>query len=275
MRKRLLACLLPLVLSFSSLALSSGPLRIDGSNGARPLVAALADAFTERYPEDTVEVGAGMPVNERLAALDDGRIDLIMASHGLEEDALRARGYAVYRFAQMPVVLAVNAEGNHVAGITAAQLCGIYAGDYDNWLALKGPDMPLRAFARPRVEVDMEVLEAGLPCFGQRAMGGNVQTRERSGELARALVDTPGAIGMTTLTRVLASEGQLRALALDGVHPRVEGRVNSDYPLMRDVFLVARPNAVAAVENFLAFVGGPGTAIIRSAGALPRSRSGS
>jgi phosphate transport system substrate-binding protein len=274
MRNPLLACLLLLVLAFSSLALSSGPLRIDGSNGARPLVAALAAAFSERYPEETVQLGAGMPVVERLPALDEGRIDLIMASHGLEEDALRARGYAVYRFAQMPVVLAVNTGGNPVARITAAQLCGIYAGDYGNWRALNGPDLPITAFARPRVEVDMEVLEAGLPCFGSLSMGRTVQTRERSGALSRALVKTPGAIGMTTLTRVLASEGRLRALAVDGVNPHNGSGVNGDYPLMRDVFLVARPDAADVVQAFLAFVGGPGTEVIRSQGALPRGRSG-
>lgn len=251
---------------------SGGPLRIDGSNGARPLVDALAASFMESHPGRKVDVGAGMPSAARLAALDEDRIDLIMASHGLDKETLRVEGYDVYRFAEMPVVLAINTEGNPMEAITTSELCGIYAGEYNNWLELGGPDLPVRRFARPRVEVDMEVLEASLPCFRTLTMAADVQTKERSGELAQAVMDTPGAIGMTTMTRVLASEGLLRALALDGVRPDHGTLLNGDYTLMRDVFLVAPPNAAQSVSDFLDFVESAGAEVIINARAMPINR---
>ena len=61
-----------------------------------------------------------MPSGERLAALDECRIDLIMAGDGLDEDALGAKGYDVYWFAQMPVVLAINTDDNRMKAITIA-----------------------------------------------------------------------------------------------------------------------------------------------------------
>lgn len=273
MAKRKLVCFfISLLLSFCASATSTGPVRIDGSNGARPLVAALAAAYTASHQGREVDVGVGMPSRERLAALDQDRIDLIMASHGLDERSLRAEGYDVYRFAQMPVVLAINTEGNPMEAITSSELCGIYAGDYSNWLELRGPDLPVRRFVRPRVEVDMEVLEARLPCFRNLTMAADVQMKERSGALAQALRDTPGAIGMTTMTRVLASQGQLRALALDGIRPDQTALVNGDYTLMRDVFLVARPNATQRVTDFLDFVESAGAEVIRKALAMPLNR---
>lgn len=259
-------------LSSCAWAASTGPLRIDGSNGARPLVDAIAVSYMASHPGRQVEVGAGMPSAARLAALDEERIDLIMASHGLDRKTLRAEGYDVYRFAQMPVVLAINTEGNPMQAITTAELCGIYAGEYNNWLELRGPDLPVRRFARPRVEVDMEVLEARLPCFRNLTLAADVQTKERSGELAKALVDTPGAIGMTTMTRVLASEGRLRALTLDGIRPDQTTLLSGEYTLLRDVFLVARPNAAQRVSDFLDFVESAGAEVIRKARAMPMNR---
>lgn len=270
--RKLICFLVALGCSSAAWAASEGPLRIDGSNGARPLVDALAASYRELYPGRDVEVGAGLSSSERLAALDEDRIDLIMASHGLDEPALRKQGYDVYRFAQMPVVLAINAEGNPMGAITSAELCGIYAGEYDNWSELRGPDLPVRRFVRPRVEVDMEVLEARLPCFRNLTMAADVEMKERSGELAQALRNTPGAIGMTTMTRVLASEGQLRALALDGIRPDSTNLLSGDYTLMRDVFLVARPGATQGVSDFLDFVESAGAEVISRAGAMPMHR---
>ncbi|WP_162884006.1 substrate-binding domain-containing protein [Chromatocurvus halotolerans] len=274
MAKRKLVCLfISLLLSVCASATSTGPVRIDGSNGARPLVAALAAAYMESHQGREVDVGVGMPSRERLAALDQDRIDLIMASHGLDEQALRAEGYDVYRFAQMPVVLAINTEGNPMEAITTSELCGVYAGEYNHWSELHGPELPVRRFARPRVEVDMEVLEARLPCFRTLTMATDVQIKERSGELAQALRDTPGAIGMTTMTRVLASQGQLRALALDGIRPDRTTLLKGDYTLMRDVFLVARPNAAQSVSDFLDFVESAGADVIIKARAMPITRA--
>lgn len=263
-----------LLLSSCTSSTSQGPLRIDGSNGVRPLMEAVAASYMGYYDERKVEVGEGMPSAERLAALDEGRIDLVMASHGLDEEALRAEGYDVYRFAQMPVVLAINTENNRMEAITTAELCGIYAGAYRNWSELRGTDLPIRPFARPRAEVDMEVLEANLPCFRNLTMAGEVQTRERSGELAQALMDTPGAIGMTTMTRVLASKGKLRALALDGIRPDYMNMSNGNYYLMRDAFLVARPNASQKVKDFLDFVEGAGMEVVMKERAMPLNRKG-
>ncbi|GEM_PF-902622 len=259
-------------LSSCAWAASTGPLRIDGSNGARPLVDTLAAFYMASHPGRKVAVGAGMPSAARLAALDEDRIDLIMASHGLDEAELREQGYDVYRFAQMPVVLAINTAGNPMEAITTSELCGIYAGEYNHWSDLRGPELPVRRFARPRVEVDMEVLEARLPCFRHLTMAADVQTKERSGELAQALMDTPGAIGMTTMTRVLASQGRLRALTLDGIRPDYSSMLNGDYTLMRDVFLVARPNAAQSASDFLDFVESAGADVIIKARAMPIAR---
>jgi len=272
MAARTLASLFVFFLIMSCSSSDTGPLRIDGSNGVRPLMEAVVSSYQTDDPEQEIEVGEGMPSSERLAALDKGEIDLIMASHGLDADELRVKGYDVYRFAQMPVVIAINTEENGLSALTSQELCGIYTGEYKNWSELRGPNMPIQPFARPRAEVDMEVLEANLTCFNDLAMDENVEMKERSGELARALMQTPGAIGMTTMTRVVESDGKLRALTLHGIRPSYGHMSDGSYQLMRDAFLVARPNASQKVKDFLAFVEGDGAEVIMKKRALPIDR---
>jgi len=57
---------------------------IDGSSGVMPLAASLAKAFQERNPGTTVEMGKGLGTKARLQALEEGKIDVALASHGLD-----------------------------------------------------------------------------------------------------------------------------------------------------------------------------------------------
>src|SRR5687768_16471458 len=58
---------------------------IDGSTGVMPLAAALAKAFEERNPATKVEMGTGLGTKARIAALSEGRINIALTSHGLDD----------------------------------------------------------------------------------------------------------------------------------------------------------------------------------------------
>jgi len=245
--------------------------RIDGSNGVRPLIVAMADAYQKQYPNRLVSVGEGMSSSDRLPALQSDSIQIIMASHGLDVPRLEMDGYEVYRFAQMPVVMGVH-KSVSVDALDGASLCSIYAGRVRNWSELGGADLPIRPLARPAAEVDMEVLMERVPCFGVIQIDSTVVTHESSGDLARALARTEGGIGMTTLTRVEQSEGAIRAMAFNGQEPSVPNMKSGAYNLLRDAFLVVSPGASPEVLHFLEFVAGDGADVLREQGALPLER---
>jgi len=250
---------------------TTAPIRVDGSNGVRPLILAVVDAYQAKYPNRTIIVGEGMSSSARIPALQADSIQVIMASHGLDVPRLELDGYEVYRFAQMPVVLAVH-QSVSVDSLDGSSLCSIYAGRLQNWSALGGADLPIRPLARPAAEVDMEVLMERVPCFGVIRPDSFVVTHESSGDLARALAATEGGIGMTTLTRVAQSEGGIRALAFNGQEPSVANMESGAYNLLRDAFLVVSPDASPEVDHFLAFVAADGAKVLREEGALPLKR---
>lgn len=243
--------------------------RIDGSAGVAPLVGALVTEYRRKHHGDSVVVMSGMGSAERLRALTDGRIDIAMASHGVDEADVHRRGMRAHTVARTPVVFAVNVSVP-IASLTRQQICDIFAGTISNWRQLGGPDQAIKAGMRPAAEVDSEVASATLDCLKKRPFGPQVQIIERPDDMARAITITSGAIGLTSGTMVEQSGGQMRAVALDGISPDAANVEGERYPMSRRSMLVTRNPTERAVARFLGFIRGPdGATVIRANGAVP------
>ena len=155
---RMSTLLLALILIAAPKGLASETFLVDGSNGVMPLVSALAEAYHERQPGVTVEIGKGLGSTARLQALADGNIDIALASHGLDFDEIARRGMAVHEIAKVAVVFGVNASVP-LTDLTERQICDVYAGRITNWKELGGPDLVIAPRARPGTEVDAEVVK--------------------------------------------------------------------------------------------------------------------
>ncbi|MBI4592731.1 MAG: phosphate ABC transporter substrate-binding protein [Candidatus Rokubacteria bacterium] len=242
---------------------------VDGSTGVMPLVAALAKAHQERHPGVVVEIGKGLGTKARLQALMEGKIDVALASHGLVAEALGRQGLAVHEIAKVAVVFSVNASVS-TANLTDRQICDLYRGTITNWKELGGPDLAIAPRTRPDSEVDAEVVRAKIACLKDLKMPDGVRVMPRSGDMARELAATVGAIGMTTTTVVEQSRGRIRLLALNGVVPSRENVERKIYTLTRDSFLVTKAPPPPAVSRFIDFIRSPaGSAVIVANGAVP------
>ena len=61
-------------------------------------------------PAAVVEIRPGTGSKAPLQALEEGKIDIALASHGLVGEELRQRGMAVHEIATVAVVFGVNAS---------------------------------------------------------------------------------------------------------------------------------------------------------------------
>jgi phosphate transport system substrate-binding protein len=242
---------------------------VDGSTGVMPLVTALAKAYQARHPAVAVELGKGLGTKARLQALVDGKIDVALASHGLVVEELTQRGMAVHEIAKVAVVFGVNAS-IPVTELTDRQICDVYAGRITNWNALGGPDLPIARRTRPDSEVDTEVVRARIACLKDLKMAEDVKVMPRSGDMARELAATVGAIGMTTMTVVEQSRGRIKTVSLNGVVPSATNVKGKTYMLTRDSFLVTKAPPPPGVSTFIEFIRSPaGEAVIVDNGAVP------
>jgi len=241
---------------------------IDGSTGGMPLAAALAQAFQARNPVVTIEMGKGLGTKARLQALAEGKIDIALASHGLNIDEITRQGMAVHEIANVAVVFGVNATVP-VGNLTAQQICDVYARKTSDWKALGGPEMEIAARARPDSEVDTEVVRGNIACLKDLKMPEAVKIMPRAGDMAAELAATTGAIGMTTMTVVEQSQGKIKALSVDGIAPSVQNVERKAYRLVRESFFVVKTPASPAVARFLEFTrGAMGHTVITANGAI-------
>lgn len=242
---------------------------IDGSTGVTPLVEALAKAYREQNPGTTIEIGKGMGTKARIVALNEGKIDIAMASHGLNVADITRQGMGVREIAKIAVVFGVNASVP-VSSITDNQICDIYLGKVKNWKDVGGSDLAIVPLTRPDSEVDTEVVRDKIGCLKNLKMLESVKVMPKAPEMAKELAATAGAIGMTTTTVVEQSQGRVKALSLGGVAPTAQNVQNKTYALARDSFLVTKAAPAPAVARFLEFVrSSAGEKVIVANGAVP------
>jgi phosphate transport system substrate-binding protein len=255
-------------------ALADSPadtVRVDGSAGVRPLVEALAREYRAHQPSVAIVLGDGLGSKARIEALDQGRIDIAMASHGVDVAELAVQGLAAHEIARVAVVFGVNSSVPQIA-LTEQQVCDVYAGGIANWKELGGPDLAVVPLARPVGEVDADVVAAGVGCFAAAIAGRELRTPELPDEMAAALAATSGAIGMTSMPFVERSEGRIRALSLGGVEPSAANVLSGRHTLTRQSFLLTRAAPSPAVAGFLAFVrSAAGARVISASAAVPIS----
>ena len=245
-------------------------LKVDGSTGAMPLVAALAKAHEAKTPNLKIEIGKGLGTKARIEALNAGSIDIAVASHGLKIDDLVKQGMIVDEIARSPVVFGVNSSVP-VTSLSQAQICAIYSGALTNWRAAGGPDLAVAVRTRPESEVDTEVVRDGIGCLKTLKIPEEIKIMQRGGDMAKELATQIGAIGMTTTTVAEQSGGKIKALSLDGVAPTEANVTAGSYRLIREVFLVLRANASQETKAFAAFVKSTnGAEIIKANGAIPK-----
>ena len=246
-------------------------MKVDGSTGAMPLVAALAKAYEAKTPSLRIEIGTGLGTKARIEALNAGSIDLAVASHGLKIDDLVKQGMNVDEIARTPVVFGVNSSVP-LSNLSQAQVCAIYSGALTNWQAAGGPDLAIAARTRPDNEVDAEVVRDGIECLKALKMPEAVKVMQRGGDMAKELATKTGAIGMTTTTVVEQSGDKIKALSLDGIAPTEANVTAEKYRLVREVFLVAKGTASPATKAFLTFVkSADGTKVIKANGGIPKA----
>ena len=265
------SCAFLLTLGTAAPAVAQQSILVDGSTGTAPLVHALGKAFTAKSGI-VIEVGKGLGTRARFEALSASKIDIAMASHGLNVTDVVKRSMTVHRIAMTPVVFGVHASVT-IDGLTDAQVCAIYAGSVRNWKEFGGPDLAIAPLVRPESEVDMEVVRDGLACFKALKILEGARSLQRAGDMARALAETTGAIGMTSTTFIAQSQGKIRTLALNGVAASEDNVVAGRYRLTRDSFLVTSNAPTAPVKAFIDFVNGSdGAAVIKANGAIAATK---
>ena len=262
---------LVLILLFASrveVASAAEKIILDGSSGMLPLVSALAKAYQQKSSDPELELGKGLGTGARVRALAEGKIQIALASHGIEPAEVQKENLKVIPIAKGAIVFAVN--GPAISNITDEQVCGVYSGKITDWQDLGASQASIVVMTRPPTEVDSEVIREKIGCFKNLKVSENAQIMERGGDMAKGLSATANAIGMTSMTVVEQSKGRVRALTLNGVAPSADNVKSGRYFLTRDFYFVVKGEPTPSLRKFLDFVLSPdGDHVMTANGAIP------
>ena len=230
-------------------------LRVSGTGTALGSMRSLAEAFEKANPGHRVRILASVGTSGAMKAVADGALDVGLSGRALRPEE-RSLGLVAVEYARTPFVFAVGPRAG-VTGITAADLARIYRGELPYW-----PNGErIRLVLRPRSDVDSEIVAGISP--NMRAAVDVALRREgllmaaTNQECNELLSRTPGSIGPTSLTQILAEGRPLVALSWEGVAPTLANLASGKYPLGKSLSVVFRRSPPPRVRRFVAFLSSP------------------
>jgi phosphate transport system substrate-binding protein len=219
-------------------------------SGAHQAMANAHPGFTLIYTEPT----NGSPGNSRsLAMLLNGELSFAQIALPLTDSDYSEATKRGFTLEQVPVaidaIVAFTHPGLSIPGISVDQLQGIYLGKITNWNQLGGPNLPIIAFARPKVATLLHVLLG--PQVDQ--VSPNVHYVRDYTDAVRQVASTPGAISFGG-SGPLVGQRSVRFLALAKAHSQnyVQPFINDgkqinetafkdgNYPMIRRLYIAIR-----------------------------------
>ena len=257
---------------FPSLAVFSEDIvTITGSTTVMPLAEKYAEVFNNMDGECQVTVsGGGSGVG--IKNVGSGFSDIGIASRNVrpEEKGLYGDNFVKFLIAYDAVCIAVSQPiyDMGITNLTRDQIKAIYNGNITNWKELCGLDEDICAVARMPTsgtretfsEIVMGDLEAETPGVGINTLVNY--------EMKTAITGSDKAIGYLGLSYV--TDGELQAVAYEGIYPSVENITSGSYSLSRPLYMITWGVPDASEQEFLDFVlSEKGQALAEDMGFIP------
>lgn len=238
--------------SVAVLATEKTSITVGGAGTSLSTMRLLASAFEKANPDVTVSVLASLGSTGGVKAAAAGAIDIGTSSRSLS-DAERSLGVTDLEYGRTPLVFIVP-KATRASAVTTAQLVDIYYGKMTAWPS----GDPIRVIMRPPSDTNLVKLRS----LSQQLSYAVTAASARQGmlfaltdaDVAENLNAIPGALGIMSLSEILANPGPLNTLMLDGIAPDVASLADGSYPLYLTMRMVTGKTPGAAATRFIGFV---------------------
>jgi phosphate transport system substrate-binding protein len=203
-----------------------------------------------------------------IKAAAQGALDIGLNGRPLKEEETRL-GLVVTEYAKTPFVFAVRKDVP-VRGLTSKELVKIYTGEMEAW-----PNGEwVRVVLRPASDADTIIARGISPEMSaalDRALSREGMLLAATNQESNEMLDkTSGSIGFSTLTQIMTEKHPVKALAINGVEPALNGSANKKYPFMKTLSLLTKPGSPPAIQRFIDFVRSPeGRELLQKTGNIP------
>jgi phosphate transport system substrate-binding protein len=245
---------------------------ITGSTTVMPLVEICAEEFNMLQDDVMVTVsgvgGSGVGIKN----VASGFSDIGMSSRQVRADEIELYGdnFSERLIGYDAICIAVSGSV-YEAGVTNLsrnQLRAIYNGNVTNWRELGGPDREIYAVARMVGSGTGDLFnELVMGDLKTDTLGADTYTQNNA-EMKTAITKSDKAIGYLGFNYV--QDGNLSAVAYEGVFPTTEGIKSETYPLSRPLYVMTWNEPDEGEQAFIDFLlGDEGQSIVEEIGFLP------
>ena len=219
---------------------------MDGSPNLQPAMQQLTTDYYNQCPNTAANFTiTANGSKSSLDALANGTVDLAysdLASTGRS-------GLVDYQIGALMYAVIVNND-TQVAKLTTAQLQGIYTGQITNWSQVGGVDEPITIINRSADSAIRAIFETYVLKGVAQSVAGSPPWFDSSGEIAREVLSTNGAISYLPLA---AAPSGVQNIAIDSVGPTASSVSTNAYRFWSIAHLYTRQGATGLGLSFISF----------------------
>lgn len=244
-------------------------IKIGGSSTLAPVVAKLADDYTEKYKtwkkvkdsfaDEPIAIfvatgGSGFGVKSATnGTVDIGLVSRVVTDaekQKLQKHKLYTVGYDALTIAVHPQNPVLKVKPN----LTKDEVKRIFAGEIKTWKQLDAslPDRPIVVAIR-------DLGGGASQAFDEAVMKGTPIAKEAiqmpsMGALAGKVQENVDAVGYVSTGLVKQNQGKIAVLSVDGVQPTNENIVSGKYTIARPLILIAKTESDERLQQFVNYL---------------------
>lgn len=268
----LAVCLIASITALPERCQAADTVRINGSGSCLDMLKPFVEAYVKTNRNVRIEIEKPLGSSGAIKALLAGTLDVVINSKPLKPEEI-SKGALLREYGRTPLAI-ITEKSVSQTDITTKELEEIYAGKTQKWQ--NGEN--IRLILRPSQDTDTHILRALSPGMNNAIHAAHsrpgMTVAVTDPEAYTAVSRTPGGVGASGLTSIIAEKLPLNTLSLNGVAPTPKNLASGAYPLFKEINFVATPRTMPAALKFIDFVYSPqGRAIAARTGVLVTARS--
>lgn len=242
-----------------------------GSTALQPLVEAAAKAYTAKCPNGKINVQGGGSGTGLTQVFQGGATIGNSDIFAEERDGIDPKQVVDHQVVVQAFAMAANPSVK-VDSLTQDQVIGIWTGKITNWKDVGGSDQKITIINRPTSSGTRATFKK-YALKGASEAQGVALTEDSTGAVAKAINDTPGAVGYLGLAYFTTNK-ELKQLKFNGKDASVANLSDDSYPIWSYGHMYTKGEASGLAKAFIDYILSDDiqTTVVRQLGYIPATQ---
>jgi phosphate transport system substrate-binding protein len=237
-------------------------LKISGSGTITTVLKAIKPAFEEATPGYELEVLSGSSTGNGVTGILEGVLD-VAAMARAPKDEETAKSIKYYEMGLVGQAIIAHPSLVNIISLDNRQISDIFSGKVTNWNEVGGPNLEIVLYVRD--EEDTSTKELRKIILGNTPFLETAKVLFSQSDMAFSVEGTPGAIGVAAWVSILATQANVKAIAINGTPPD-----NASYPILGSAGIGYMADRESDIQPLINWLSSPdGQAELKSLGFVP------